>query len=171
MDILEVLKNRVSVKKFLDKQVDEESLNKIIDAGLFAASGKNKQCVKLLVVTNKEVVKELSKLNASILGVDIDPFYNAPCVIVVFADRNIHTFVEDGSLVMGNMMNEAFSIGVDSCWIHRANEIFENSVGRSIATKYGIPESYRGIGNLVLGYRAVDFKVKDRVPDRVIYVK
>ena len=152
MDILEVLKNRVSVKKFLDKQVDEESLNKIIEAGLFAASGKNKQCVKLLVVTNKEVIKELSKLNASILGVDIDPFYNAPCVIVVFADRNIHTFVEDGSLVMGNMMNE-------------------NSVGRSIASKYGIPESYRGIGNLVLGYRAVDFKVKDRVPDRVIYVK
>ena len=105
MDILEVLKNRVSVKKFLDKQVDEDSLNKIIEAGLFAASGKNKQCVKLLVVTNKEVVKELSKLNASILGVDIDPFYNAPVVLVVLASKEFPTHVYDGSLVMQNLMH------------------------------------------------------------------
>ena len=171
MEYLELLKKRRSVKKYLPKMVDDESINKIVEAGLYSPSGKNKQAVKFLVVTNKEMVSKLSKLNASILGVDIDPFYGAPVVIVVLADKNVSTYIEDGSIALSNMMNEAYSIGVDSCWIHRAKEMFETKEGREILKSVGIEESYQGIGNCVLGYRAIEFKTKERLPNRIYFFK
>ena len=103
-DALQLLKERRSVKKYKDDQISEEQLDKILEAGLYAASGKNGQKTIMLAVTKKEDVKMLSKLNAEILGVDIDPFYNAPAVIVVFADKNHPTYLEDGSLVLGNLL-------------------------------------------------------------------
>lgn len=171
MDILEILVGRRSVKKYTDKMVDEESLNKIIKAGLYAPSGKNGQKVMMMVVKNKELVKKLSKLNSKIMNLDIDPFYNAPVVIVVFADRNYSTYLEDGSLVLGNMMNEAYSIGIDSCWIHRAREMFETEEGRSIARSYNIPDEYIGIGNCILGYHEGKYpEPKDRKEGRVVII-
>lgn len=171
-DILEVLVQRRSVKKYSDKLVCDEDLLKIVEAGLYAPSGKNGQAVKMMVVKNKELVRELSKLNAKILNVDIDPFYNAPIVIVVFADRNHSTYLEDGSLVLGNMMNEAFSIGVDSCWIHRARQMFETEEGRAIARKYNIPDEYIGIGNCILGYCEGKYpESRPRKENRVIIVE
>ena len=172
MDILDTLVNRRSVKKYTDQVVDDASLEKIITAGLYAPSGKNGQKVMMMVVKNRELVKKLSKLNSSIMGLDIDPFYNAPVVVVVFADRNYSTYLEDGSLVLGNMMNEAFSIGVDSCWIHRAKEMFELPEGRAIAKANGIPDEYIGIGNCILGYRSGAYpEAKPRREGRVIIVE
>lgn len=172
MDILNILKERRSIKKFKDTLPDDESISKICEAGLYAACGRGTQGVKFLVVKNKEVVNELSKLNAEIMGIDKDPFYNAPMLIVVFANKNNHTYIEDGSLALGNMMNEAFSIGIDSCWIHRAKEMFDNPKGRSIAKKYGIEDEYVGIGNCILGYRDCDYpKAKERLDNRIIIVE
>lgn len=171
MDHLELLKQRRSVKKYLPKMVDEESIKKIVEAGIYSPSGKNRQAVKFLVVTNKEMVSKLSKLNASILGVDIDPFYGAPVVVVVLADREVSTYIEDGSIALSNMMNEAYSIGVDSCWIHRAKEMFETKEGREILRTAGIEDNYQGIGNCILGYRAIEFKTKERVQNRVYFIK
>ena len=112
---------------------------------------------------------KLSKLNASILGTDKDPFYNAPIVIVVLADSNVRTYIEDGSLVMGNLMNASYSVGVSSCWIHRAKEMFETEEGKQLLKEWNIPESYKGIGNCILGY-PVDKTDKVPSPRKENYV-
>ena len=172
MDILDVLVQRRSVKKYSDRVPEDEKIEKIVQAGLYAASGKNGQCTIMMVVKDRTLVRELSKLNASILGSNGDPFYNAPVVIVVFADRNHSTYLEDGSLVLGNMMNEAYSIGVDSCWIHRARQMFETPEGRAIARRYNVPDEYIGIGNCILGYVEGDYPTaKPRKEGRVIVVE
>lgn len=172
MDVLEVLKTRRSVKKYQSKNVDHQLIEKIVEAGLFAANGRNIQCTKLLVVEDEKLVRKLGKMNASIMNVDFDPFYGAPVVIVVFADRNCSTHIEDGSLVIGNMMIEAHAIGVDSCWIHRAKEMFETPVGRKMIRELGISDEYVGIGNCILGYCDGDYPIApNRKANRVIYVK
>lgn len=172
MDMLEVLKTRRSVKRYQAKKVEHEYIEKIVEAGVFAASGKNMQCTKLLVVEDEALVRKLGKLNASVLNVSFDPFYGAPVVIVVFADRNCFTHVEDGSLVIANMMIEAHALGVDSCWIHRAKEMFETPNGRKLAKEWGIPDEYVGIGNCILGYCDGTYPTPPkRKENRVIYVK
>lgn len=152
-ETIKTLVTRRSVRKFNDKPVNKEILDEIIKAGLYAPTGRNSRDTLFLVVTDKELRDRLSKMNASVMGSEIDPFYGAQTVIVVFADRNRTTTVEDGSCAMANLMNAAFSLGVDSCWIHRAREVFESEEGREIARKYGIPDEYICIGNCILGYR------------------
>ena len=152
-ETLRTLTERRSIRSFSDKQVPREDIEKIIKAGLYAPTGRNTRDTLFLVVTNKELRDRLSKMNASVMGSDNDPFYGAGTVIVVFADRNRTTTVEDGSCAMANLMNAAFSLGIDSCWIHRAREVFESKEGREIARSFGIPDEYIGIGNCILGYR------------------
>lgn len=165
------LKQRRSYRKYKDDQITQEELDIILEAGLFAASGMNKQSSIMVAVTNKEMVKELSKLNASIMGVDSDPFYGANCVVVVFADRNVLTYMEDGSLTIGNMMNAAHAIGVDSCWIHRAKQMFETEHGKELMKQWNIGEEYVGIGNLILGYGNETPVDKPRRDGRIIKVQ
>lgn len=173
--MLNLIKSRYSTKKYSDREVPAELLEQIIDAGVWAPSGRNRQAVRFMVVKDKETIKMLSKVNAEVGGFPegTDPFYNAPVVVVVFADRDIHTHVEDGSLALGNMMNVAHSLGVGSCWIHRAKEMFERDECREIARKCGIPDSYIGVGNCILGYGTEDSarSVKPRVEGRVHYCK
>ena len=113
-----------------------------------------KQSPIILVVKDPEVHAKLSKLNAAAMGMEIDPFYGAPDLLVVLANKDIPTYIYDGSLVMGNMMNAAADLGVASCWIHRAKEEFESKEGKAILKKLGIEGNYEGIGNLILGYAA-----------------
>jgi nitroreductase len=152
-ETLRTLTERRSIRSFSDMPVPREDIEKIIKAGLYAPTGRNTRDTLFLVVTNKELRDRLSKMNASVMGSDNDPFYGAGTVIVVFADRNRVTTVEDGSCAMANLMNAAFSLGIDSCWIHRAREVFESDSGREIARSFGIPDEYIGIGNCILGYR------------------
>ncbi len=167
-EVLQCLKTRRSVKKYKPTPIPDDKLNAILEAGTYAPSGKNNQSALIVCVTDPEAVKELSKLNASILGVNIDPFYGAPCVAVVFADSTFFTHIEDGSLVMGNMLNAAHSLGVDSCWIHRAKEMFETEQGKALMKKWGVPENYRGIGNCILGYADCDYPVAPKRKDGYI---
>ena len=152
METLETLKTRRSCRNYLDKAVPEEIIAKITEAGTFAATGMGKQSPIILAVTNKAVRDQLSKLNAAVMGAAGDPFYGAPVVLVVLADKSVPTFVYDGSLVMGNMMNAAADLGVSSCWIHRAKEVFDTEEGKAILKSAGIEGDYQGIGNLILGY-------------------
>ena len=110
----------------------------------------------------------LSKLNASVMGVDIDPFYGAPELLVVLADKSVPTYIYDGSLVMGNLMNAAADLGVASCWIHRAKEEFESEEGKALLKKLGIDGDYEGIGNLVLGYAAAP--ANEPAPRKATYI-
>lgn len=152
-ETLKVLETRRSCRKFItDKMVSEEEIKAIVKAGTYAATGRGLQSPIILVVTNKELRDKLSAENARIMGVDFDPFYGAPVIIIVLADKNVATYKYDGSLVMGNMLNAAASLGLGSLWVHRAKEEFEGELGRKILADLGIQGDYEGIGHCVIGY-------------------
>ena len=154
METLTTLKTRRSCRAYKPDHVEEEKLNAIVEAGTFAPTGRGRQSPIILVINDKEIRDQLAKINAAVLGADIDPFYGAPDLVVVLADKSMPTYVYDGSLVMGNMMNAAADLGVASCWVHRAKEEFESEEGKAIMKKLGIEGEYEGIGNLILGYAA-----------------
>lgn len=151
-ETLQTLKNRRSVRSYLPEQIKAEELQQILEAGIYAPTGMGAQSPILVAVQDKETIAYLSKLNAAVMGSTSDPFYGAPTVVVVLADRSRGTCVEDGSLVIGNMLNAAASLGVGSCWIHRAKEVFDSPEGKSLLEKWGIQGDYVGVGNCILGY-------------------
>lgn len=171
MDAMQAMLTRKSVKKYKPQPVEKELIDKIIEAGLNAPSGLNKQSPIILAVTNKELRDELSRLNA---GDDpffrADPFYGAPCVLVVLADKSVPTRVYDGSLVMENMLLAAHALGLGACWIHRARETFERPEGKAILKKLGIEGEYEGIGNCIVGYADINPEKKPRKENRVYYI-
>lgn len=152
----EVIKNiitRRSCKSFKSDPVPKELIDTVVEAGLYAASGMGRQSAIMIVVTDKTTRDKLSKLNSKYDPMNRpDPFYNAPIVIPVLADKSVPTYLYDGSLVLGNMMLAAHSLGLGSCWIHRAKEVFEDTEGQEILKELGIIGEYEGIGNLTLGY-------------------
>lgn len=153
-ETLNVLKTRRSCRAYKPDPVEDEKLNAIIEAGTYAATGMGKQSPIILIVKDKALRDKLMKMNAAIMGMDIDPFYGAPELLIVLADKAMPTYIYDGSLVMGNMMNAAADLGVSSCWIHRAKEEFESEEGKAILKALGIEGDYEGIGHLILGYAA-----------------
>ena len=170
-DTIKTLIERRSCKKFKSEQIKDEELNLILQAGMNAPTGKGMQSPIILVLQDKKNIDKLRKLNAKILGADVDPFYNAPTVLVVMADKNMFTHVEDASLVLGNMMNAAFSLGVGSCWIHRAKEEFQTEEGKALLKEWNIPENYEGVGHCVLGYPAMEYMLrKPRKKDYIWYI-
>ena len=170
-ETLNVLKERRSIRKYKPEQVREEDLNAILEAGTWAASGKGLQSPVMVVVQDRETISYMSKLNAQIMGTSSDPFYGAPTVVVVLADGENYNWMADGSLVMGNLMNAAWSIGVGSCWINRAKELFDLPEGKALLRKWGLPETLRGVGNCILGYIDGDIpKAKPRKADYIVRV-
>ena len=166
----EDLLTRRSVRKYTDRQVEDEKLDKVLTAGLYAPTGMNNQAPVLVAVQDKETRDRLSRMNAAVMGASGDPFYGAPCVIVVLSDPERMTWVEDGSLVLGNLMNAAHSLGLGSCWIHRAKECFDTPEGKALLRAWGVPENYRGIGNCILGYAAEEPEAKPRKSGRIIKI-
>ena len=172
MNTLDNLKNRRSVRKYKDTMVPKEVIEQIMEAGLYAASGMNRQPVIMVAVTNKEMRDHMAKLNAQVMGMDKDPFYGAPAVIVVLADKSKFTYVYDGSLVMGNLMQAAHDLGVGSCWIHRAKEVFATEEGKAILKQLGVEGDYEGIGNCILGYVDGDYPTAaPRNDNRVFWIE
>lgn len=168
-EVIETLVSRRSVRSYLPEQIKEEELQQILEAGMYAASGMGRQSAIMVVVQDADTIRQLSRINREIMGVSTDPFYGAPTVIVVLADKNVPTHVEDGSLVMGNLMNAAASLGVNSCWIHRAKQTFETEEGKALLKKWGIEGEYAGVGNCILGYAKGEVpKAKPR-KDHYIY--
>ena len=154
METLTTLKTRRSCRAYKADRVEEEKLNAIVEAGTYAPTGMGKQSPIILVIKDQEIRNKLAKLNAAAMGMEIDPFYGAPELIVVLADKSMPTYLYDGSLVMGNMLNAAADLGVASYWVHRAKEEFESEEGKAILKELGIEGDYEGIGNLILGYAA-----------------
>lgn len=169
--IINDILTRRSVKKYKSAPVPQEIIDKIINAGLYAANGMGAQSPIIIQVTNKEMRDKLSKMNADIMGANTDPFYGAPAVLVVLADKNRPTAVYDGSLVMGNLMLAAHALGIGSCWIHRAKEEFESEEGKEILKSLGIEGEYVGIGHCILGYADGEPKpAAERKPGRVFKI-
>lgn len=151
-EVINNMKTRRSIRKYKPDMIPEDVLNRIIEAGTYAATGMGKQSPIIIAVTNKEIRDKFSKMNAEIMGVDSDPFYGAPVVLIVLADKARPTYVYEGSLVMGNLMLAAHAEGIGSCWIHRAKEEFESAEGKAFLKSLGIEGDYEGIGHCVLGY-------------------
>ena len=166
---LETLKTRRSVRSYLPRQVEEEALQAILEAGTYAATGMNRQSPIIVCVQDPAARETLRRMNAAVMGSDGDPFYGAPTVLVVLADKAIRTCVEDASLVIGNLMIAAFSVGVDSCWIHRAKEEFESDEGKALLASWGIDGDYVGVGHLILGYRDGELPVTRPRKENYIY--
>ena len=154
-EFVELMTKRRSVRKFQSKMITNAELDQVLYAGLFAASGLGRQPCYFIAVRDPETRNLLSSMNARILGQpSIDPFYGAPVVVVVLADTTSPTYLYDGSLALGNMMNAAHAVGLGSCWIHRAKEEFETQTGKMLLKEWGLPETVEGIGHLILGYPA-----------------
>ena len=152
-ETLHILKTRRSVRAYQDRQISDKELDAILEAGTYAPTGMNQQSPVMVVVQDKEAIDYMEQLNAAVMGrPDAKPFYGAPTVVVVLADGNNYNWLRDGSLVMGNLMNAAASLGVGSCWINRAMEVFDSPEGKELLKKWGLSENYRGIGNCILGY-------------------
>lgn len=167
-DVLETIKSRRSIRKYKSDMVPQDKLGKIIEAGTYAATGMGKQSPIIIAVTNKELRDKLSAMNAKVMGVNSDPFYGAPVVLIVLADKSRPTYVYDGSLVMGNLMLEAEAQGIGSCWIHRAKEEFESEEGKELLKSLGIEGDYVGIGHCVLGYVDGEYpEIPERKPNWV----
>lgn len=168
--MLETLLNRRSIRAYTDRQVDEKTLNAVLEAGLYAPSAKNRQMTVMVAVRDRKTRDTLSRLNAQVLGTESDPFYGAPCVIVVLSDPLNPCWVEDGSLVMGNLLNAAQELGLGGCWINRAREVFDTEEGKALLRAWGLPETLKGIGNCILGYAAESPAPKKRLPGRVVHI-
>lgn len=157
-ETLQDIKARRSCRKFDDRQISNEDLDAILEAGTWAATGRGMQSPIMIVVQDKAMVEKLSRMNAAILGVESDPFYGAPTIVIVLADKARPTFVEDGSLVMGNLMLAAEAVGAASCWIHRAKEVFASEEGKAMLKAWGVEGDYEGVGHCALGYAAENGK-------------
>jgi nitroreductase len=152
---LEDLKTRRSVRGFKEEQIKDDELDAILETATFSPSGAGHQAAVIVAVQDKATRDKLESLNAEVLkDAKAKPFYGAPTVIAVLVDTTKATPVEDGSLVLGNLQNAAYAIGVGSCWIHRAKEVFESPDGKALLEKWGIKGDYRGVGFCILGYAA-----------------
>ncbi len=152
-EVMNNILTRRSVRRYKNEPVTRELIDTVIEAGLYAASGVNSQSAIFIPVTDRALRDKLSALNAAVMGREgIDPFYGAPALVIVLADKTAPTYVYDGALAMGNMMLAAHSLGLASCWVHRAKEVFASAEGKEILESLGVHGDYEGIGHLILGY-------------------
>ena len=167
-EALRVLLERRSCRSYKPELIPAETLDQILEAGTYAATGMGRQSPIMIAVTDRALRDRLSRMNAAVMGMDGDPFYGAPVVLLVLADRSSPNHVYDGSLTMGNLMLAAHALGVGSCWIHRAKEEFDSEEGKALLRELGIEGDYEGIGHLVLGYAAAP--AKEPAPRKADYV-
>lgn len=173
-EIIQAMKERRSIRRFKPEMPVKRDLEQIIEAGLYAANGMGKQAVITVAVTDKEVRDRLSAVNCRIGGwkEDFDSFYGAPAVLIVLADKNWANRVYDGSLVMGNMMLAAHSLGLGSIWIHRAKEEFETGEWQQFLFDIGVEGEWEGIGHCAVGYIEGEIpKAAERKDGRVFWVE
>lgn len=166
------LKTRRSIRKFKDEQISEEDLKIILETGTYAPTGRGAQSPKIVVIQDEKKIKELSEWNRSFFPVevpdDLDPFYGGKTLLIVLANSEMPTYVEDGASVLAVLVNAAHAVGVGSCWIHRARDEFSSERGKEMLKEWGIPETYEGIGHVVLGYP--DMEAPEPLPRKEDYI-
>lgn len=169
-EVQNAILSRRSIRNFRSDPLPRWVLEEILEAGTHAATGMNRQSPIIIAVTNKELRDRLSALNAKIMGREgSDPFYGAPVVLIVLAEKKYPTYLYDGSLVMGNLMLAAHAHGIGSCWIHRAREEFELSEGKELLAELGIEGEFEGIGHCILGYPEGDLPAMKARKDNYVY--
>ena len=167
----ELFKTRRSIKKFKPQQITDRELDLVLEAGTYAPTGRNRQSPLIVAVQNPEAIEKIAKANAAVMGMASDPFYGAPTLVIVFADSECHTGFEDACLVAGNILNAAHAVGLGACWIHRAREVFDTPFGKELMREWGIPASYYGVSNCILGYADIEPECRPRKENYIIKVK
>ena len=173
-EIIKAMKERRSIRKFKSEMPTKADLEQIVEAGLYAASGMGKQTTKIIVVTDKKLRDKIMEMNRKVGGGDegFDPFYGAPAMLIVLAEKDWRNKIYDGSLVMGNLMLAAHSLGLGSIWIHRAREEFESDEGKEILKSLGIEGEWEGIGHCAVGYMDGELpKPAPRKDGRVVWAE
>jgi nitroreductase len=151
-ETMTTLLNRRSIRAFKPEQITDEELNAVLEAGKYAPSGANQQSALIIVVQDRATRETLSRMNQAVMGGDFDPYYGAPTILLVLADKSKVTPVEDAALALGNMFNAAYSLGVGSCWVHRERQMFESAEGKALLKEWGVEGDYVGVGSCILGY-------------------
>jgi nitroreductase len=151
-EVLKTIRERRSIRRYKEEQISDEELNTVLEAGTWAANGMSKQDSWIVAVQNKEQSDWLRKENARIMGTESDPYYGAPTIVLVFSSKDWNNNIKDGSLVIGNMMLAAHSIGLASCWINREDKMFETEEGKALLRQWNLPENIIGVGAISLGY-------------------
>ena len=171
-EALSSILSRRSIRRFKPDPIAKETLDQILTAGTYAPTGMNRQSPIILAVTNKDLRDRLSRLNAQIMGTDGDPFYGAPTVVIVFGDSERPNYIQDASLVLGNLMLAAYAADLGSCWINRAREMFDTEEGKALKKEWGLEDKYVGVGCCILGYPDGETPAaKPRKPDYIIKIK
>ena len=155
-DFYSIVKARRSIRGYNSDEIPADKLARILEAGTYAPTGRGKQSPQIIAIKDKATRAKISALNAAIMGTDSDPYYGAPVIVLVLADGNANTFVEDGSCVLENLMLAAEAEGLGSVWVHREREIFDSEEGKALLREWGLPETLRGVGSIALGYPAVE---------------
>ncbi len=168
-DFYEIVKTRRSVRGYKSDDVPADKLTRILEAGTYAPTGRGKQSPQIIAIKDKRTRDKISALNAAIMGTDSDPYYGAPVIVLVLADGNANTFVEDGSCVLENLMLAAEAEGLGSVWVHREREIFDSEEGKALLREWGLPETLRGVGSIALGYSAAE--PREAAPRKADYIK
>lgn len=167
-ETIKLLCERRSVKSYKQEQIPDELLAEVLKAATFAPTGRNSQSPQMVVVQNPATIAQLSKMNAKIMGVESDPFYGAPTVVVVLGNPEHSTWFEDACLVAGNLMNAAAAVGLGSCWIHRCKPMFESEEGKALLNEWHLDTSLVGVANIIMGYQ--DAPAKPRVARKEDYI-
>lgn len=172
-ETMKTLLERRSVRKFKPQQITDEELKAVLDAGLYAPSGANRQAALFIVVQDRETLKNIAAMNSEVIGKEGgNPYYDAPTVILVLADKTKSTPVEDASLALGNMFNAAAALGLGSCWVHREKQMFESAEGKALLKAWGVNGDYIGVGSCILGYPdCPQPAAAPRNDGRIVYVK
>ena len=153
-NFLEIIRTRRSYRSYKPEQITDEQLNAVLEAGTYAPTSRGLQSPFIVAVQNEELKARLAQMNAEIMGVTTNPYYDAPTYVLVFVPADAPNGIQDASLVLENMMLAAHAQGLGSCWIHREKEIFATEVGKKLMAQWGLPEGLVGIGALSLGYPA-----------------
>ena len=167
-ETLHTLETRRSCRAYKPQQITEEELAAVLRAGMYAPSAKNQQSARIVVVQDAAARARLTRMNAAVMGSDKDPMYGAPTILLVVADAHNPNAVADGSLVMGNLMIAAASLGLGSCWINRAKEELETEEGKALLKQWGLEGDYIGVGHCILGYPAEE--PKPAAPRKADYI-
>lgn len=178
--VIETIKARRSCRAFSSEMPSHNLIAQVCEAGTWAPTGHGKQSPLIIAVSRRDLRDRLSAINARIWNTlkvqrrekpteNFDPFYGAPVVLVVLADRRVPTYLHDGCAVLTNMANAAHSLGLASCWIHRAKEEFLSHEGKAILKELGIEAHYQGIGHLILGYPSKDIPAP--LPRKADYIR
>ena len=171
-DFLQIIKTRRSCRKYKKEQITDEELKAVLEAGTYAPTSRGMQSPYIVAVQNEELRKQLASMNAHVMGVTSNPYYDAPTYVLVLVPADANNPIQDGSCVLENMMLAAHAIGLGSCWIHRAKEEFESDWGRNLLRSLGVNGDYEGIGHCALGYADGDYPAAPaRNEGRIFYVK